>query len=161
MLSKKAASYEDLLAQVRRYCFLLLKFRMRSEAELRQRLKQKKFTPEIIEEAVDFLKDREFINDRVFAKAWVDWRVKRPYGLRRIAQELKVKGIAEEIISSCIEEKAQGYNEEEIVSSLIAKRKKAAKGVEAQKFKQRIWQYLLRRGFSPEIIMEKLDKIIA
>ena len=64
------------------YAFLLLKFRLRSAKELEQRLKQKGFSEELSRETVNFLKDKEFIDDRVFARGWVSSRLKRPFGLR-------------------------------------------------------------------------------
>ena len=86
--------------KARAYAFLLLKFRLRSENELRERLKQKGFSPELAEDTISFLKDREFLDDRVFAKGWVASRLKRPLGLRRIQQELAQKAkITQSIVS--------------------------------------------------------------
>ncbi len=47
-------------------------------------------------------KEKDFINDSYFAGAWIDSRLLRPLGLRRIRQELKIKGIANEIIDEKI-----------------------------------------------------------
>ena len=51
------------------YAFLLLKFRLRSEKELAQRLRQKKFSETIIQDTLTFLKDKQFIDDQIFALA--------------------------------------------------------------------------------------------
>ncbi len=79
---------------------MLLKFRLRSEKEIRLRLKKKKFDSKIIDETAAFLKDKDFINDNNFAHLWLESRLKRPLGLRRIKEELRQKGIAREIIDS-------------------------------------------------------------
>ncbi len=77
--------------KARAYAFLLLKFRLRRENELLARLKQKGFSEQVSKDTVNFLKEKEFIDDRVFAKGWVASRLKRPFGLRRIKQELNLK----------------------------------------------------------------------
>jgi len=148
----------DLLSKAKNYAFLLLKFRPRSEKEIRVRLKKKKFDQEIIEETVAFLKDKDFINDNYFAKAWVESRLKRPLGLRRIKEELKVKGIDKEIIDSQIGEIKKSYSEEDIVTEIARERFNRLKNIERELAKRRLYAYLLRRGFSPEIVINVLNQ---
>ncbi|MDI6606261.1 MAG: regulatory protein RecX, partial [Candidatus Omnitrophota bacterium] len=101
--------------RARQYAFLLLKFRQRSEKELEQRLKKKNFKEEVIKEALAFLKQKTFIDDKSFARDWINERIKRPYGIRRISRELKIKGIDQETLDGALEELKENYNEEEIV----------------------------------------------
>ena len=143
--------------KAREYAFLLLKFRLRSEKELVQRLKQKGFSEELSQETVNFLKDRDFIDDRVFARGWVSSRLKRPFGLRRIKQELIQKGLDKETIAETLAQAKEGYDESSIIRLLAEKRFSKLKGVEPLKAKQRVYAYLMRRGFSPDLIKEAID----
>lgn len=138
---------------------MLLKFRPRSEKEIYQCLRKKKFNDEIIKETLTFLKDKDFINDAKFSRVWIESRLKRPLGLRRIREELKLKGIDKEIINSQMEEIKKNYSEEDIVAEIIRKRLKRLKGIEPQKAKRRIFSYLLRRGFSPGIVMDAVNQL--
>ena len=113
----------------RAYAFLLLKFRLRSEKELEARLKQKGFSLELSQATVNFLKEKEFIDDRVFAKNWVAGRLKRPFGLRKIKQELAQKGLAPEIIQDSLSQAKESYQENQIVRELAEKRFVKLKGV--------------------------------
>jgi len=149
----------DLLSKAKNYAFLLLKFRPRSEKEIYQRLKKKKFDDRIIKETIAFLKDKDFINDNYFAKAWVESRLKRPLGLRRIKQELRIKGIGKEIIDSQIDEIKKNYSEEDIVAEIARERFNRLKNIEPEKAKRRLYAYLLRRGFSPEIVIDVINKL--
>lgn len=149
----------DLLQKARGYAFLLLKFRPRSENELRQRLKKKKFNSEIIESTVSFLKDKGFIDDNYFAKTWIESRIKKPLGIRRLKAELSIKGINKEIIDTQINEIKKSYVEEAIVGGIARDRLNKIKGIYPQKAKQRVYAYLLRRGFSPQVVIECLNKI--
>lgn len=138
---------------------MLLKFRARSEKEIYQRLKKKKFNEEIIKQVIAFLKEKNFIDDNYFAKAWIESRLRRPLGLRRIKEELRLKGVDKEIINSQIEKIKEGYCEEEIVLKLAKARLSKLKGIEPRKAKSRVFTYLLRRGFSPEIVIEVINQL--
>ena len=140
--------------QARAYAFLLLKFRLRSENELKARLKQKGFSEELSQETVNFLKDREFIDDGVFARGWVAARLRRPFGLRKISQELVQKGLAKEIIENSLSEVKECYNEGQIVSQLAQQRLSKLKDLDPFKAKARVYGYLMRRGFSPDVVSE-------
>ena len=98
------------MLKAREYCFLLLKFRLRSEKELALKLKKKKFSPQTIKDTVEFLKLKRFIGDEEFARMWIASRIKKKLGLRRMRQELVLKGIGKEIIDREIEEAEQSYS---------------------------------------------------
>jgi regulatory protein len=149
----------DELKKAKNYAFLLLKFRPRSEKEIYQRLKNKKFNEEIIKNTVAFLKDKEFIDDNYFAKAWIQSRIKRPLGLGKLRAELKVKGVDKEIIDSQIQEIKKDYAEEDIVKAIAKAKISKLKGVEPLKAKRRILGYLLRRGFSAEIAFDVVGQL--
>jgi regulatory protein len=145
--------------KARAYAFLLLKFRLRSEKEMLARLRQKGFCQQISQDTVNFLKEKEFINDYVFAKVWVFSRLKRPLGLRKIEQELAQKGVAGEIIQDALLQAKEQYSESQIVSQLAKLRFSKLKGIEPLKAKARVYGYLMRRGFSPDVIMEVIRDI--
>ncbi len=147
------------LAQARDYAFLLLKFRQRSEQEIREKLKRKKFPPEIIRETVIFLKEKAFLDDQIFAREWISSRLKRPLGLRRIRQELKLKGVPDKIIQSEIEQAGQDYREEAVVEEIAQGKAQKLKNLDPQKAKGRIYGYLLRRGFSPDSVSEAVLRL--
>ena len=145
--------------KAKEYAFLLLKFRLRSERELLGRLKQKGFSEELSQDTVNFLKDKQFIDDRVFAKGWVSSRLKRPFGLRRIKQELVQKGLDKEIIEETFVQAKEDYDEGSIVRQLAEQRFSRLEGIETIKAKQRVYAYLMRRGFSPDLIVAVINKL--
>ncbi|MFA4989894.1 MAG: regulatory protein RecX [Candidatus Omnitrophota bacterium] len=146
--------------KARDYAFFLLKFRLRSENELAGRLKLKKIPAETIKEVISFLKEKRFIDDDLFAKAWINSRLKRPLGLRRIKQELRQKGVDKEIIAAQTA-KIKDYSEIETVLDLAKARLSRLKGIDRVSAKRRLYAFLLRRGFSPEIVMDTLNQLCA
>jgi len=155
---KSSVSLSD-AEKARAYAFLLLKFRLRSERELKARLKQKGFSESLSQDTVNFLKDREFIDDRVFARGWVTSRLKRPFGLRRIKQELVQKGLDQEVIDNSLAQAKEHYSESQIVTQLAQQRFSRLKSVELIKAKARVYAYLIRRGFSPEVVGEVVKEL--
>lgn len=143
----------------REYAFLLLKYRLRSIEELRSRLKNKKFSEAAVKHTVEFLKEKRFLDDAQFTRAWISSRLKRPYGLRRIKQELRVKGVNKEIVEKQAGDLSRNYSEPDIVEEIVIRKADNLKGLEPVKAKQRLYSYLIRRGFTPEIVIEKINRL--
>jgi regulatory protein len=148
------------LEKARQYVFLLLKYRLRSEKEIADRLVRKKFPPEVIKDTIAFLKEKRFIDDSSFARAWLQSRIKRPLGLRRLKQELRFKGIDKEIIESNIQRIKENYSETEVVQNIVEEKFRKMRNIEPQKAKSRIYAYLLRRGFSPDVCLDAINRLI-
>jgi len=152
---KHVKSLVSLNAQsARAYAFLLLKFRLRSEAELKARLRQKGYSEALSQDTVNFLKDREFIDDCVFARGWVASRLKRSLGFRKIKQELFQKGLTQEIIDNSLLNAFEHYDEGQVISQLARKRFSKLKDIDPLKAKARVYAYLMRRGFASERVGE-------
>ena len=145
--------------KAKNYAFLLLKFRLRSENELIERLKRKNFSEELSREVVNFLKEKKFIDDNLFARSWINSRLKRPFGLRRIRSELRAKGVEKEVVEEEISSISDNYAEADIVADLIKQKLNKLKGIEPIVAKRRIYGYLIRRGFSPEVVINILNRL--
>jgi len=146
--------------KARNYCFLLLKFRPRSEKEIYNRLKRKKFDESIILAVCELLKDNGLIDDKAFSKAWIESRLKKPFGFRRITQELRLKGIEDNLIESSIAEIRGNYSEEDTVLKVAKGRLNKLNVKEPDKAKKNLYAYLLRRGFASEIIINVINQLI-
>ena len=145
--------------KARNYAFLLLKFRPRSEQELRARLKRKNFAPGIIESTLRFLKEKGFVDDDAFAKTWVNSRLLENFGACRIRQELELKGVSEPVINARIKEALIQRPEEAVIRTLAKNKMKRIKEGEAQKAKRKIYAYLARRGFASGDIIDALESL--
>lgn len=140
---------------------MLLKYRPRSEKEMCLRLKKKKFDEGAIRQTLVFLKEKSFLNDADFARAWIASRLKRPLGLNRIKWELKQKGIDRQIIDTLIREIKEHYPEKDIVAGIVQERMERLKDIDPRKVKRRIFSYLLRRGFSSDVVTQAIAGIKA
>ena len=143
--------------KAKQYCFLLLKFRMRSVKEIFERLRSKKFDDEVIGRTISFLKQKKLLDDEAFARAWIESRISKPLGFARLKRELIAKGIDVKIIDKTIAELKNNYSEEAVVLELAKERLAKSHDADPAKAKKRLYGYLLRRGFSPGIVIEVLE----
>lgn len=141
------------------YAFRLLKFRPRAEGELILRLKKKKFSQEIINQIISYLKEKKFIDDEDFAKSWVESRIRIPLGINRLKVELKAKGINQDIISRVLENAKQQYDQSEVVNQLAKEKFSRLKNLDSNKAKRRIYAYLLRRGFPRDMVIDTINQL--
>jgi regulatory protein len=135
-----------------------LSYRMRSERELRDKLKKKEFAQNLIDEVVKDLKRVNLIDDYEFASAFVRDRISNnPRGKILLKQELWKKGIKKEIIEKTLKEYFKDENEELILAKeLLRKRKKRYESLDENVAKRRLMSFLLRRGFSYDIVKQVL-----
>ena len=145
--------------RARDYAFRLLAVRSRSTKEVRDKLRLRKVVPEIISEVLEYLAGLNYLNDSEFCRQWIVSRLNKSLGLRRIRYELRQKGVPCEIIEKQLGCCTANYAEEDIVRLLIRQRLKKLAGADEKKAKVRVYAFLARRGFSPEIISEALSQL--
>lgn len=127
-----------------------LSFRARSEKEVLDNLKKKEAPIEIIEKIIQKLKELKFLDDKEFAKAWIEQRSAfKPRSSKVLKIELRQKGISEDIIEEFIEVK----NDLALAKKLFEKNKRKFKG---EDWFNKAAGFLQRKGFDWDIIKEVL-----
>ncbi len=131
----------------------LLAVRPRSEKELKQKLLQRGFSGKIVFEVISNLKKVDLINDEKFAESWASTRLaNKPMGRYLLKQELFRKGIRKELIEEVITKSFEDEKELDLAKKLLDKRKKPFKNLEERKIQKKLADFLLRRGFSYDIV---------
>ena len=86
-----------------------LAVRSRSQDETRKRLIHLGYPSGIVDQVVERLVDIGYLDDRAFARAWVESRDRaRPRGAVALRRELQRKGVPDEVITGILEERASG-----------------------------------------------------
>ncbi len=138
----------------------LLNFRQRSEKELRDKLELKKFSQDITDQLLLYLKGVGLIDDVSFAQAWVNTRmVLRPSGPFKLKYELIKKGIKPKVIEEVLDNLKNEYNLKEVALGLARKKISLSKLRDKNKLKRRLYDYLRRRGFSSEVVFSVMHEI--
>ena len=146
MSSKKDNNREK--EKIKAAAYRLLKLRLRSKRELQQRLKGRKFSNSLINGVISELEEKGLINDRDFALFWARSRLQRGWAERKIKQELRQKGIEEEIQEEVFEALKKEIKKEEVLRELFERRWQRLKEEDAAKRRRKIFSFFMRRGFS-------------
>jgi len=151
--------YQDDIRKAYSQAVQYLAARMRSEHEVRQHLQKKELDEHIINEVIHKLYQYQFLNDHEFAVAFVRTQMNTTdKGTIVIGQELKEKGIKDEIIETSLLEypyEAQFEKCFNLSKKFVEKNKK-----ESAKFlKQKLEQMLMRKGYPFDIIQETIRDI--
>ncbi|MCD8089565.1 MAG: RecX family transcriptional regulator [Clostridiales bacterium] len=150
--------YNNAYAKAKETALRFLGFRMRSRKEIYDRLKKDDFAEEITEGVIAFLEEYGYIDDKAFAKAYIDEKRRlKGYGGIRLKQELLCKGISREIIDGFSDELEN--DDIEIIKKAIDKKLKG-RPPEDMKEKQRLFGHLIRKGFPYEKAKEALAEYI-
>lgn len=128
---------------------------------MRRKLKEKKFSQELIEALIIYLKKIGLIDDFEFARYWISSRIRRPLGMKRLFYELKVRGVSEDIFTEAAKEFKDFSEEQGIVKDLAQKRLRRINEKEKDKYKARskVYAFLARRGFSSDSIRDALSEL--
>ena len=133
----------------------LLSYRARSEKEISQKLKKKGYDQKSIKEVITDLKRVNLLDDYEFACLWIKDRLtNRPRGVALLRQELKSKGIEKETLEKALDELYPEESESKVASELIRKRQKRYQGLDKKLARKKMSDFLLRRGFSYEVVRE-------
>ena len=122
--------------------------RARSRAELRAHLIKRNFEISTCENVLDQLEIEGLINDLEFAQLWSESRQRQKKMSKRIiSQELRTKGVSQEIIDEVIEQ-IDDESEYKLAFALAERKYRSCSHLEAEKIYSRISGALSRKGFS-------------
>ena len=93
------------------YAMFLLNIRLRTEGELRGKMREKGYKGEVVDEVMARLKDAHYVNDRRFAEVYLENLKKyKSWGYFGIKKKFMEKKLPMDIIESVL---AEGMTEEE------------------------------------------------
>ncbi len=140
------------------YGMNLLSYRPRSEAEIRRRMRRKDYEAHAIDEAVERLKRADLVDDRAFARYWVDNRFRfKPRGRAILRKELWQKGLNDQIIDETLED----YDEEDAIDRAAEAGIRRLRRHDSTAFRRKLNSYLRRRGFPYHLINPIVEEAMA
>lgn len=153
---KKLLEYNQAL----QYCYLLLKYRKRSEQELVRRLSLRQCPVQVQKKTIACLRESGLITkDADFAREWAEYKLSSGYGINRIAQGLMQRGISREAIGS-LRAVFHGEKRPQVLQAIrqVTERKTKQRALDLQQ-RQKLIRFLLSRGFLSDEIIEVLDEV--
>ncbi|MCX7904376.1 MAG: recombination regulator RecX [Caloramator sp.] len=137
------------------YALHLLERKMYPENQIRNKLLKKGYNETVVEKTIAKLKDYGFINDEEYVKRYIEFSITKKLGSRRIAANLKQKGLF-------IKEKDIDIKNEILYENAKSLALKKLKSIDKDKrnIKQRLYNYLVYRGYDNELIFKVLKEIL-
>jgi regulatory protein len=147
---------KDEFERAKAAAYRFLSYRSRSRKETEKKLREKKFSIEIIKKTIDFLEDNKYINDREFTVNWIRYKMEnRPLGRASLEYELRKKGISTDLIEESLCEIYGDEFDEYEIAVKMAERK-----LVSLKDKRKLFGYLQRKGFSYDTIERVISTLI-
>jgi regulatory protein len=133
-----------------------LGYRPRSEAELREKLRQRRFDDNTIEEAISRLKRLGWVDDAAFARFWKDSRQTfSPRSQWLTKAELKRKGV----VAGIIDDIADTIDDDDSAYRAAVSKVHRLPLSDFHTFRRRLGDFLRRRGFSYGVINHTVSRI--
>lgn len=146
-----------IFSKARDKAFRLLSFGSRTESELKKRLSED-YDEETIEKVIALLKRYDYINDKSYARGYInDGLALKKKGRRLIKYELFRKGVSESTIDEALDENS--LDELSGARELLKKRLRGKTSID-YKEKKKHFDYLLRRGFDYETIKAAFNEAL-
>lgn len=151
---------EPTIEVARKIALRMLESSARSRKEITQKLERAGLPETIIEQVLQEIEERGWVNDTSFAQDWVEDRADRKgYGKRRLGQELQRKGIDPKTIQEALE-RVDPEDEKQRALALVQKKwAKLEESADIAREKRRLSDFLLRRGFSYGVIRQVFSEL--
>lgn len=136
----------------------LLQSREYTEKQLKDKLLQGGYPEQIAEEALEYVKSYHYIDDDRYAATYIEYHAESK-SRQRIIQDLMRKGISKECIErqwQNAEELGVSVNEEKMILEILEKKNYVDKEAD-MKERQKMYAFLLRKGFSCEKIRKVMN----
>lgn len=152
--------YEELVGQVltkraKLRAMHLLESMDRTRAELEKKLQSSEYPREAVAEALAYVESFGYLDDKRYARHYVECK-KEGRGKARLKMELAQKGVDRNIIEEVLDE-AKLDDCRDTIRELVGKRRRGD-GPMDDRERQRIYGYLMRKGFSSSDILSVLKE---
>jgi regulatory protein len=131
-----------------------------SVGELRRALLDRGHERGEVEAAIERLRRERYVDDAGFAERFARSRmVNQGHGRRRIRQDLRRRGVDRRTVDAGIAGALREVDERSVVDVLSRRYWRQHAGVEPTKRLPRLWAFLVRRGFAPGLVRERLSHL--
>lgn len=139
-------------------CMNLLKSREYTRQQMEDKLRQGKYPPSVIAEAIAYVESFGYIDDAAYARRYVSAYMERK-SRRCMEDELRRKGIDRNCIEEAmrtVQEEDGLQDEEAMIKELLKKKHYDAEHADLKE-KRRVQAFLYRKGFSPDKIRRTMN----
>ena len=136
-----------------------LGYKPRTEREVRRKLDEKDLGA-VADRTIARLNELGYLDDASYAHAYVEARMRRGYGPRRIRMELRRRGVANAQVEQALEAVVDADDRLEAAREQAARRwPRLQKESDPRRRRKKLYDFLLRRGFGYDLIRQVTDEL--
>lgn len=136
-----------------------LGYKPRTEREVRRKLDEKDLGV-VADRTIARLNELGYLDDASYAHMYVESRLRRGYGPRRIRMELRRRGVANAQVEEALEEVVDADDRLEAAREQAARRwPRLQKVADPRRRRKKLYDFLLRRGFGYDLVRQVTDEL--
>lgn len=154
---------QNILYHIKQRAMTYLARRFHSEKELFIKLRQKAYDEKLIKLVLTDLKEKGFVDDKIFANHFVEEKLKKKrWGRNKIKSALFAKGVNQSVINEVFEEFSKDESDLDLAKELAQKKlnQLIKRGADPKKHYQKISAYLISKGIDYETCREVCLKLL-
>ena len=153
---------QNKIFHIRQRAFRLLGRRQHSSSELSRKLWNKDYEQKLIDEVIDDLQNKGYLDDKEFIRAFVAEKSKaKNWSGKKIKAELFKRGVASKLIDEILD--TQNKNSDDDSAMKLAKKKYEVllkRNFEPKELRNKLSTYMFSKGFEYELIKEVISKLV-
>lgn len=140
----------------------LLSVKSRSTGELREKLSSYTWTKgEVIDQVIKRLESYGYLDDERFAFSYASSKIQqKPVGRRKLQQELALKKVPREVVSSALDIVFDQTPEDLLIDRAIERRMRLRGRPEERREIKSLFDHLLRKGFDFDLVSSKVRALV-
>lgn len=147
------------LAKLKSYSMRISAGFIRSEKQIRDKLKQKGYEKVDIDSIIEWLLELKLIDDEKFCDNFIRYASSKKWGTKKISSELSKRGVDNHTISKSFSENFDESNQYENALSFAEKKIRLVAGKAIEKQKEAVFRHLISKGFEYSIIKQVVNKL--
>ena len=153
---------QNKLFHIKQRAFRLLGRRQHSSSELKRKLWNKDYEPRLIDDVIEDLKKKDYLDDKEFIRAFVAEKSRsKSWSIKKIKSELIKSGLASKLIDELLSEQPKDSDYENVMK--LAKKKYAIllqRNLEPKDLRNKLSTYLFSKGFDYDLIKKVCYNLI-
>lgn len=132
------------------YALFLLDLRLRTEGEMRDKMQQRGYYPEVIDKIINQLIEEKLIDDNRYAEIYIDNMLSyKQYGYYMMKKKLVLKKLPKDLIENYLNDLVTEEEEKKVAKRYVEKEFGTTAEIKKLPYeeKQKIMRRLLSRGF--------------
>lgn len=124
--------------------------------ELKLKLRRKQFSENIIDQTIEYLQNKNYLDDLSFITSFIDEQIQlRKSGPQLIRKKLFEKGAPAQVVDRMIEEIYPENQQFNNALLLFDKKRKHLTGLNQEKLKEKMFRFLQQKGY-PWVVIERV-----